>query len=54
MKKAVIYTIFILAIIFLYMNIRIRDDLIWKLRVENEDLKEQIMILKGSNNNETK
>ena len=51
MNKIVIYTIFILAIIFLYMNIRIRDDLIWKLRVENEDLKEQIQILKGSNNN---
>ena len=52
MKSTVIYTIFILAIIFLYMNIRIRDDLIWKLRVENEDLKEQIQILKGSNENE--
>lgn len=42
MKKTVAYTIFILSIIFLLMNIKIRNEEIWKLRVENEDLKEQI------------
>lgn len=51
MKNITIYIIYILIIIFLLMNIRIRNDEIWKLRVENEDLKEQITILKGSNEN---
>lgn len=54
MKKIVVGTILILLIVFLLMNIKIRNDEIWKLRVENQDLKEQIMILKGSNKNETK
>lgn len=54
MKKITIYIIYMLIIIFLLMNIRIRNDEIWKLRVENEDLKEQIEILKGSNGNEAK
>ena len=45
MKKIVIYTIFILAIIFLFMNIKIRNKEIWKLKVENSDLKERIDML---------
>ena len=45
MKKAVAYTIFILSITFLLMNIKIRNEEIWKLRVEKEDLKEQIYLL---------
>lgn len=40
--KIVLYIIFILTIIFLLMNIKIRNDLIWQQRVEIEDLKEQI------------
>lgn len=52
MKNIVVGTILILLIVFLLMNIKIRNDEIWKLRVENQDLKEQIMILKGSNENE--
>ena len=53
MKKIVIYTIFILTIIFLLMNIKIRNEEIWKLKVENSDLKEQIYILnKEDKNNE--
>ncbi len=54
MNKIVIYIIYLLIIIFLLMNIKIRNEEIWKLRVENEDLKEQIDILKneGGNKNE--
>lgn len=48
MKKAVAYTIFILSITFLLMNIKIRNEEIWKLRVEKEDLKEQIYLLERS------
>jgi len=45
MKKTVLYTIFILSVIFLLMNIKIRNEEIWKLRVVNKDLKEQIYLL---------
>lgn len=31
-----------LLVIFLIMNIEIRDERIWQLEVENKDLKEQI------------
>lgn len=47
MKNIIIYLIFILTIIFLLMNIKIRNEEIWKLRVENEDLKEQIQMERG-------
>ena len=50
MKKSVLYTIFILTIIFLLMNIKIRNEEIWKLRVVNEDLKEQIQMERRNNN----
>jgi len=52
MKNIIIYIIFILIIIFLLMNIKIRNDEIWKLRVINEDLKEQIHILSISKESE--
>lgn len=32
----------VLAVIFLSMNIKLRDERIWQLEVENQDLKEQI------------
>ena len=50
MKKSVLYTILILTIIFLLMNIKIRNEEIWKLRVVNEDLKEQIQMERRNNN----
>lgn len=39
----------ILTVIYFSMNIKLRNDEIWKLRVENEDLKEQIFNLEGRN-----
>lgn len=42
MKNIIIYIIFILIIIFLLMNIKIRNDKIWQQKVEIEDLKEQL------------
>ena len=49
MKKTVAYTIFILSVIFLLMNIKMRNEEIWKLRVLNEDLKEQIQMERVKN-----
>lgn len=40
--KILTYIITILAVIFLSMNIKLRDERIWQLEVENKDLKEQI------------
>jgi hypothetical protein len=48
MKNIIIYIIFILIIIFLLMNIKIRNDKIWQQTIEIEDLKEQIHILSMS------
>lgn len=38
-----------LTVIYFSMNIKMRNEDIWKLRVENEDLKEQIYNLEGRN-----
>lgn len=41
----IVMIISILAVIFLSLNIKIRNEEIWKLETENVDLKEQIHIL---------
>lgn len=38
----IVMIISILAVIFLSLNIKIRNEEIWKLEIENVDLKEQI------------
>jgi predicted PurR-regulated permease PerM len=40
------YIIIFLVIVFLLMNIKIRNEEIWQQKIEIEDLKEQINILK--------
>lgn len=43
MKKTILLEIMLISlIIFLMMNIKIRNEKIWQLEVENKDLKEQI------------
>lgn len=43
--RIIVMIISVLAVIFLSMNIKLRDERIWKLEVENQDLKEQIYML---------
>lgn len=41
----IVMIISILAVIFLTLNIKIRNEKIWQLEVQIEDLKEQIFML---------
>ena len=40
--RIIVMIISVLAVIFLSMNIKLRNEQIWQLEVENQDLKEQI------------
>ena len=40
--RIIVMIISVLAVIFLSINIKLRDEQIWQLEVENQDLKEQI------------
>lgn len=40
--RIIVMIISVLAVIFLSMNIKLRNERIWQLEVENQDLKEQI------------